>query len=181
MHARNMNYSNVLSIFNIDYDTYEELKKEDDPDVPVINDKDNDRKLIKWVSIFTDCLYQTYGSRGPLVYVIQEPIDVPSEVDDPLDANSYYEVSGIIHEELVPILSHNGPIYKHDNTSIYTKIEKVARGISIESNVKAFYPRKDGRGLFIDFISSHAGETKYCAIIKKRMNLLQNIKWNVWS
>ena len=88
MHARNMNYSNLLSSFKIDYDTYEELKKEDDPDVPVINDKDNDRKLIKWVSIFTDCLYQTYGSRGPLVYVIQEPIDVPSEVDDPLDANS---------------------------------------------------------------------------------------------
>ena len=116
MNARNMNYSNVLSIFNIDYDTYEELKKEDDPDVPVINDKDNDRKLIKWVSIFTDCLYQTYGSRGPLVYVIQEPIDVPSEVDDPLDANSYHEVSGSLHEELVPILSHNGPIYNNENT-----------------------------------------------------------------
>ena len=88
MHARNMNYSNVLSIFNIDYDTYEELKKEDDPDVPVINDKDNDRNLIQRVSIFTDCLYQTYGSSGPLVYVIQEPIDVPSEVDDTLDADS---------------------------------------------------------------------------------------------
>ena len=71
MHARNMNYSNLLSSFKIDYDTYEELKKEDDPDVPVINDKDNDSKLIQRVSIFTDCLYRTYGSRGPLVYVLR--------------------------------------------------------------------------------------------------------------
>ena len=52
------------------------------------------------------------------------------------------------------------------------KIEKAARGTSDESNVKAFYPCKDGRGLFLDFISSHAGDTKYYAIIKKRMNLL---------
>ena len=52
-----MNYGNVFSIFNIDWDTYEELKKEDDPDVPVINDKENDHKVIKWVSTFIDCLY----------------------------------------------------------------------------------------------------------------------------
>ena len=39
MDATNMNYANVLSSFKIEWDTYEELKKEDDPDFPVINYK----------------------------------------------------------------------------------------------------------------------------------------------
>ena len=57
-------------------------------------------------------------------------------------------------------------------------IEKAARGTSVESTVKAFARRKDGRGAFQALISNHAGDTKYRAIMKKRMHLLQNIKWN---
>ena len=84
----NIHYVNVLSSFNIEWDTYEELKLEDDINLLVINDKDNDRKIIKWVSNFTDYIFRTYGSRGSLVYVLLESSAVPSEVDDPLDANS---------------------------------------------------------------------------------------------
>ena len=56
MNTTNMHYSNVLSSFNIQWYTYEEPKKEDDTNVPVINDKENYCKVIKWVSIFTDCI-----------------------------------------------------------------------------------------------------------------------------
>ena len=119
--------NNVLSRFKIEWDIYEELKKEDNPDVLVINDKENIRKLIKWVSNFTDCLSRTYGSRRPLVYVLRKSSDVPIEVDDPLDTNSYHVTGGSLHEELVSILYHSIPIYKHDNTSVHMKIEKLAR------------------------------------------------------
>ena len=34
------------------------------------------------------------------------------------------------------------------------------------------------RGTFLALVANHAGDTKYRAILKKRMNLLQNIKWN---
>ena len=71
INATNMHYINVLSIFKIEWDTYEKFNKEDYPNVSVINDKGNDRKVIKWVYIFTDCLSQNYGYRGPLVYVLQ--------------------------------------------------------------------------------------------------------------
>ena len=70
MNATNMYYINLLLNFNIEWDTYDELKKQDDPDVPLNNENDNYRRLIMWVSFFTDCLSQTYGSRGPLVYVL---------------------------------------------------------------------------------------------------------------
>ena len=64
MNSTNIHYSNILSRFKIEWDTYEEFNKYYDPDVPVITDKDNDRKVIKWVSIFPVCISQTYGSRG---------------------------------------------------------------------------------------------------------------------
>ena len=99
-------------------DTYEELKKEDDSDVPIINDKYNYLKVIKWVSTFTNCLSQTYVSIEPLVNVLLESSAVPSEVGDPLEAGTYHGTSGSLHEELLYILSHNRPIYKHKNTPV---------------------------------------------------------------
>ena len=81
--------TNVLFNFKIDYQAYVDLKYEDAPKAPSINDKDNDRKVIKWASILQDWLARTYGSRGPLIYVLRENSDVPTEVDDPLDADSY--------------------------------------------------------------------------------------------
>ena len=71
MNTTNIHYNNnVLSIYIIKWDTYEEPKNEYDPDVPLINDKDNDIKEIKWVSPFNYCLSQNYGYRRPLIYVL---------------------------------------------------------------------------------------------------------------
>ena len=44
--------------------------------------------------------------------------------------------------------------------------------------IKSFDCCKDGSGAYLALIANHARDTKYCSIIKKRMNLLQNIKWN---
>jgi hypothetical protein len=54
---------NVLTPFKL---------KWDDSNVPAINDKDNEQKVIKWVPIFLDCASCTYGSRGPLACVLHE-------------------------------------------------------------------------------------------------------------
>ena len=88
MNATNMNYTHVLSKFNIEWDTYEELKKEDYPNVPVIDDEKNNCKVIKWVYICNECISKTYVSIGTLVYVIRESSAVRIEVDDPLDTDS---------------------------------------------------------------------------------------------
>ena len=72
MNATNMHYSNVLSIFKIEWDTYEDLKKDKNTDATVKNDNENDCKLIKWVSIFTDCISRAYVSGGTFVYVLRE-------------------------------------------------------------------------------------------------------------
>ncbi len=178
MTAQNMHYTSVLSQFKIEQEAYASLKDEDEPKVPKINDSDSDRKIIRWAPIFEDYLSRCFGSKGPLRYVVREDDVVPSEIDDPLDANSYFGQSGSLIEELTSRLPHTGPIYRNDNATVYLKIEEAARGTKVESTIKSFARRKDGRGAYLALVANHAGTTKYRAISKKRMNFLQNIKWN---
>ena len=180
----NMHYGNVLQDFKVEYEAYIALKDEEAPKAPTVNDKDNDRKVIKWAPIFKDCLTRTFGHKGPLIYVLRDEATVPDQALDPLGTNaagtidSYFGESGSLQDELVARLPHSGPIYKHDNASVFLLIEKATRNTSIESTVKAFARKKDGRAAFLAIVANHAGETKYRAIHKKRYNLLTNIKWN---
>ena len=107
-----MHNNNVLSSFKIDWYAYVNPKSQDSPEVPLVNDKDNGRKVIKWVPTFLDCLARTYGARGPLSYVLQDDATVPAEANGPLDANTYYGQSCSLRDELVARLPHTGVIYK---------------------------------------------------------------------
>ena len=174
----NMHYTNVLKGFKEDFDAYVTLKKQDDPDVPLVNDKDKEKKVIKWVPIFEDTLSRTFGSKGPLIYVLREDAAVPSEADDPLQARAHYGSSGSLMEELIKRLPHTGSIYKDDNKTVFMMISKAVTGTLVESTIKSFSRQKDGRGAFQALVSNHAGETKYRSVAKSRLNLLQNVKWN---
>ena len=121
-----MHYANVLADFKVDHEAYKALKEDDAPIAPSINDKDNDRKVIKWAPIFKDCLSRTFGHRGPLSYVLREDAIVLDEAYDPLKIdtttgviNSYFGLSGGLQDELVASLKHTGPIYKQDNASVF--------------------------------------------------------------
>jgi hypothetical protein len=174
----NLHYANVLATFKIEFEAYEKLQKETAPAVPEIRDSDNERKVIKWAPIFMDCMSRTYGIKGPLAYVLRpDPVVVP-EGDDPLEEHSYFGRSGGLQSELINRLSHGDALYRSDNKSVYLKLEKACRASSVESTVKTFSRTQNGRGAYLALIDHHAGESKYRTILKKRMNLLQNIKWN---
>lgn len=174
----NMHYNNILSTFKTDYEAYALLRKQNAPDVPTLSDKDKEKKVIKWAPLFEDNLSRTFGSRGPLIYVLREHVAVPNEIDDPLQAGCHYGASGSMLEELVKRLPHSGPIFQDDNKTVFMMISTAVSGTSVESTIKSFSRKKDGRGAYLALISNHAGETKYRAILKARMNLLQNIRWN---
>ena len=49
MTTSTMHYTNILSNFKIEFEAYEALKKKGcAPDIPRINDKDGDHKIIRW-------------------------------------------------------------------------------------------------------------------------------------
>ena len=161
MNPQNMAYSSVLATFKIEYEAYLSIKDEDDAKAPKINDKDNDRNIIRWAPIFKDCLSSSFGSRGPLICVLREDPEVTDEVIDPLLPSCYCGVSEIVIAELESHLSHSGPIFKNDDATVYMKIEEAARGTSVESTIKPVSRRKDGCGAFQALMSNHTGEVKH--------------------
>ena len=51
-----MHYTNVLSDFKVEWEDYEKLREADEPAIPKINDREAERKVIKWVPIFMDVM-----------------------------------------------------------------------------------------------------------------------------
>lgn len=67
----NMHYSNILANFKIECEVFESMKKED-----------NDRKIIRWSSIFLNYIEYYYGVKGSFRYVLQDEVTVKTELDD---------------------------------------------------------------------------------------------------
>ena len=174
----NMHYDSVLAGFKIDYDAYRVLKNQDSPKVPLVNEKDRDKKVIKWIPLFEDAMSRTFGAKGPLRYVIRETAEVETEVLDPLLPNKHYGKHGSMMEDLINRLPHDGPTYKDDNKTVFMIISTAVAGTTVESTIKTYARTKNGRGAFLALIANHAGDIKYRAIVKAHMHLLQNIKWN---
>ena len=106
-----MHYANVLGEFNNDFDAYILIKKQTSPEVPLVNDKDKDKKIIKCVPLFEDALLYTFRRKEPLVYIVQYNANIPDVEDDPLTANAHCVASRFTLEELINHLPHVGPIF----------------------------------------------------------------------
>ena len=85
-----MHYGNVFSEFKVEWDAYKYLRTQDYPKVPKVNDKDQDRKIIRWAPILLYCLSYTYVSCGILRYALRDNIKVPGEDEEPLLLNTHY-------------------------------------------------------------------------------------------
>ena len=96
----------------------------------------------------------------------------------PLLPSCYYGESGSLISEFESRLPHSVPIFKNDNATVCVKIEEADRGTPVESTIKCFSRRKGRHGAFQDLSSNHSGDVKHRCISKKKLNLLQNIKWN---
>ena len=79
-----MGFPSVLETFKIENEDHLYIKIDNYSKFLKINDKDNDRKIIRWSPIFKDFLSNSHGSRAPLIHVLREDPAVPDEVMDPL-------------------------------------------------------------------------------------------------
>jgi hypothetical protein len=172
----NMNYTQVLKDFYVEYESVIALSDESKPDVPVLH-KNN--TPLKWIESFKDCLFRTYGLRKtPLLYVIRESVEVQAEADDPLILRKAYGASGSIIDELISQLGHNDPLFKSDNATVYSMLEEATRGTIYASTVKPHSRRKDGRAAWLSMLASHAGDDKWEQLANERSTFLMNTKWN---
>ena len=98
------------------------------------------------------------------------------EIMGPILANYYNGESGSLISELESRQPHQGPTCENDNAAVCTKIEESDCGTSVDSAIKYFFRRKNGRGAFQALTDYHAGEFKRRSISKKLSYLLQIIK-----
>ena len=81
-------------------------------------------------------------------------------------------------EELINCISHAGPVFSNENKTVFVMITKAVAATFIDSTIKYYSRRKYSRAVFLALIANHTVDTKYRAIVKSRINLLRNIKWN---
>ena len=149
-----MHYSNVLKDFYIIWQALEKMSKQNTPKLPTLS-KNN--TPLKWCESFKHYLYSTFGVRHiPLTYVIRDSVDVtpesgnnPHAVYDPLQAGKAYGNSGSILGDLIVRASHDHPLFKTNNVTVYGAIEEATRGMVYLTTIKPFAQRKDGRGAWI--------------------------------
>jgi hypothetical protein len=171
-----MNYTNVLKDFYVEFEAIISLSKEQKPDVPLLH---KNSTPLKWIESFKDCLFNTYGIRkAPLLYIIRDKSETPTEADDPLTPGFAYGLSGSVLNELIKRLDHSDPLYKSDNATVYSMLEEATRGTVYASTIKPFSRKKNGRGAWLSMISSHAGTEKWEQLFKDRSKFLMNTKWN---
>ena len=171
-----MHYTNVLKSFYVEWKSVVKLSKEDKPNVPKLT---KHLTPIRWVESFKDCVLRTFGVRdAPLSYVIREESEVKIEVEDPLSFNKAYGTSGSIIEEMMKRMSHDDPLFKTDNGSVYSMLEEATRSTIYANTIKPFSRSKDGRKAWLAMVSSHIGDDKWEQLQKDKMKFLINTTWN---
>ena len=176
INAVNMNYTNVLKDFYVEYESIELLSEATKPDVPLLH-KNN--TPLRWIESFKDCLFRTFGVRKtPLLYVVRDSVEVPPEADDPLVNDKAFGSSGSILDELIACLDHDHPLYKSNNAMVYSMLEEATRGTVYAPTIKPYGRRKDGRAAWLSMIASHAGNDKWEQLQKEKSKFLMNTKWN---
>ena len=115
--AANRNYTNVLKLFNVEYEYLITLSKDTKPDVSLLY---KNQTPIKWIESFKCCLLRTYGLfHCPLLCIVWEDGDVSNESDVPIVSGYSYGASVFSLDEFISRLYHTDFLYKYDNSMVY--------------------------------------------------------------
>lgn len=173
---QNMNYTGTLRGFYTEWEAINKLKDEDRPDVPVLS---KNVTPLKWLESFKDCLSRTYGVRScPVSYVIRPEVIVPAEALDPLIPGQAFGASGSVLEELIARLNHTDPLFRTDNSLVYSLLDEATRNTIYAPTIKPYSRTKNGRAAWEAIIVSHVGDDKWDKIRKDKLNFIMNNKWN---
>ena len=170
----NIMWGTVIKNFAVQWKALEENKKAEKPAAPKISKA---LPVIKWSEAFTDYLHRVIGAQmAPFAYIIRDEAVVPAigaiATDKP-----HSEQHGSIEVELLARASHDHPLYRDDNATVYFSLEEAARGTPYAASIKPFQRAKDGRGAMRAIKSQYAGNDKWEAEIKKHEQLLHTREW----
>ena len=172
--AANMQWNPVLRSFKEHWEALEERKDGDSPAVPKVT---RGLSIVKWSESFYDYLSRTIGARTiPLTYIIREDADVPP-IGPITPGQPFSAEYTSVEEELIARATHDHPLYRNDNASVYYALEEALRSTSYASSLKAFQRPRNGRAAWFAIMKQYAGEDKWEAELKRQDNLLHTARW----
>ena len=133
----------------------------------------------KWIDSFTLHLTQKVGVRNaPVAYVVRAVAAV--DVNPPARQNGdpHSEETGSIEGDLTTRMTHNHPLFKVDNGSVFDMIEIAVRGHDVAATIAPFRRTRDGRGALLALKSQHAGKAIYDQLVKEAESVLKNRQWS---
>ena len=133
----------------------EELKKQDDPDVPKLTKQGS---IIKWIDSFKLHLNAIVGLQMcTLTYVInyQDVVDDPRPdmEQDHLHSKEY----GSIEAELDNLALHNHALFRINNNNVFKRMERALSGTNHASTVIRYRRECDGSSVMEALVSQHVG------------------------
>jgi len=75
-------------------------------------------------------------------------------------------------------MNHTDPLFKTDNSSVYSMLEIASRATIYATTIKPFSRSKDGRGAWKAMLSSHVGDDKWEQMQREKLKFLMNSQWN---
>jgi hypothetical protein len=173
--APNLQWSNVMKNFDIQWKALKDRQDDDDPEVPKVS---KSLSIMKWTEAFQDFLSRVVGKRLiPLIYVIRDDVNVPALAPPLMQNQPHSAAHGSVEMELVARASHGHALYRDDNAQVYYHIETSVRGTQYASSIKPYQRGKDGRGAWLAIVSQYAGRDKWEAEIKLQEQLLHTRTW----
>ena len=172
--AANMRYTTIIRNFAEQWKALNDRKGEE-IEVPKVT---RSLPVLKWVEAFQDFLHRKIGARGiPLAYVVRETVQVPPIVPPLATDRPHSIMYGSVEAELIARASHDHPLFRDDNSSVYYLLEEALRGTSLAPSLKPFQRGKDGRSAVMSVTSQYAGLDKWEAELKKQDEFLHNPRW----
>ena len=93
--------------------------------------------------------------------MIRETVEIPDEASDPLQLGYYYDLSDSFLKEIISMLDHVNPLFKSDNTFVYSIMKEAARGTVYAMTINPYIQKNNGIYAFKVMVSSYACQDKW--------------------
>jgi hypothetical protein len=171
----NMAWS-VIKHFLEQWKALMERKKAENETPPKIS---KHQAVHKWVDAFSLHLSQKIGvHNAPVGYVVWVVAAVDATPPASQAGDPHSVETGSIEGDLTVRMTHNHPLYKVDNGSVFNMIKIAVRGHDVAATITLFHRACDGRGAPLALQSQHAGKAIYDQLVKEEENVLKNRQWS---
>lgn len=149
-------------------------KDEETPDVPRITQK---LPIMKWTEAFENHLLIVLGAREiPLAYVIRAEAD-PGDPDELVRGQPYGATAGSITQELVTRATHDHPLFRSDNQTVFNLLDDVLRTTSYAPTLSVYRRTKNGRGAWLAILAQYVGKDKWISEAKQHSSFFETFVW----